>query len=116
MRILSKSIVNNQQTGATNVWVVRTTDPDLILNFNHDPSDAEILRSVPKGTSPVPSAKADWEDEMVTAYERWQMWKNTKTEAVARGLAAGIITALTNRENTAWNAYVTQIQSWNAAT
>jgi len=45
-------------------------------------------------------------------YERWQMWKNTKEEAVARALPAGAITAITKREDAAWNRYLDALNKW----
>ena len=48
-------------------------------------------------------------------YETWQAWKNTRLEAQARAMSAGIITALTNRENAAWTDYAQALLEWNSA-
>lgn len=64
----------------------------------------------------APAATKDIiEDRMVALYEDWQRWKATRAEAQARSLAAGVITALTNREDAAWAKYVQSIQVWRNA-
>lgn len=52
------------------------------------------------------------EDRMEALYADWQRWKATHAEATSRGLAANVVTALLNRTNAAWAAYVSAIQSW----
>lgn len=61
------------------------------------------------------SFKVRLELEMEDAYGDWQRWKNTRIEAQARGLAALIITALTNRENAAWSDYAAAVNEWRQA-
>ena len=66
---------------------------------------------------PPPPTKAQIETGNIkTRYEIWQIWKNVHAEAVARGLAANILTALTNRENAAWSDLTQAIQDWMSAT
>lgn len=48
-------------------------------------------------------------------YETWQLWKATRAEAIARGLGAGILAALQNRENASWLDYAQALQDWAAA-
>lgn len=59
--------------------------------------------------------KAVLERRMEALYADWQRWKATRLEAQARSLAAGAITALTNREDAAWARYVVAIQAWRNA-
>ena len=59
--------------------------------------------------------KVRLEHEMTERYEDWLRWKTTRVEAQARGLAAGIITALTNRENAAWTDYAAAVNEWRQA-
>jgi len=69
-----------------------------------------------RGELTAPAAtKEILEDRMEARYEVWQRWKATKAEAVARSLPAAVVTALTNRENAAWAAYLDVIQQWRAA-
>lgn len=49
------------------------------------------------------------------SYQVWQMWKQTRLEAQARGAGAALVTALTNREDAAWTAYVNDLQEWRQA-
>ena len=57
-------------------------------------------------------AKADYKAIMDSKYEDWQRARNTLTGAQSHGEAAGVITALTNRENAAWTTYKQAIQDW----
>ena len=52
---------------------------------------------------------------MEVRWSDWQRWKTTREEAQARGLAAPIVTALTNRENASWTAYAAAIAEWRTA-
>ena len=52
---------------------------------------------------------------MEVRWSDWQRWKTTREEAQARGLAAPIVTALTNRENASWSAYAAAIAEWRQA-
>lgn len=63
----------------------------------------------------VQPLKVRLEEEMAERYGDWLRWKTTRVEAQARGVAAVVITALTNRENAAWAQYATAIQEWRTA-
>lgn len=67
--------------------------------------------------SPEPAAtKARLEiTKLPLSFEIWQLWKATRIEAQARGAAAALVTALTNREDAAWSAYVNDLQEWRQA-
>ncbi len=49
------------------------------------------------------------------AYGAWKMWADTLAEATRRGLAAQITTALTNKVDQCWAAYVSAITEWRNA-
>lgn len=64
----------------------------------------------------APSTKAELEPLLQAPYERWKRWHDTHAEAVARGgLPAAVITALQNRRNDAWTAYLDALNRWRAA-
>lgn len=79
--------------------------------LDDDPMDgvAGVEVSAPTVTKPI------LEDRMTGLYADWLRWKTTRTEAQARSLAAAVITALTNREDAAWAAYLASIQAWRTA-
>lgn len=77
---------------------------------------ADDLADVRGTAVAAPAATRDIiEDRMVALYEDWQRWKTTRIEAQTRSLGAGVITALTNREDAAWAKYVLSIQAWRNA-
>ena len=80
-------------------------------------ADADEITAV--AGQAVPGAptqtKAIWETRAVARYSAWQMWKATRIEAQARSLPAGVITALTNRENQAWTAYMAVLDQWRTS-
>jgi hypothetical protein len=55
------------------------------------------------------------ERSLEAPYARWRRWQATRQEAQARGMAAGVLTALQQAEDAAWGAYVQAIQRWRAA-
>lgn len=59
--------------------------------------------------------KSDLEDETVAHYAVWLRWKLTREEAQIRGLAAGIVTALQAKEESAWVQYRNALIAWNQA-
>lgn len=59
--------------------------------------------------------KAMLGDRMVERYDRWLRWKNTHAEAVARSIGAAKITALKNRMDATWAAYLSALNDWLAA-
>lgn len=59
--------------------------------------------------------KAIFERRMDELFADWQRWKTTRLEAKARSLPAGVVTALTNREDAAWAAYAAAILQWRGA-
>jgi hypothetical protein len=62
-------------------------------------------------------SKDDMEQIVVGLYEVWLRWETTRKEAVTRGnLPAQAVTALTNRTNVAWDAYVDGLTQWRQAT
>lgn len=56
-----------------------------------------------------------FEDRAIAKFEAWQRWKLTREEAQARGLAGGVITSLTNREDAAWSDYLDVLIAWRSA-
>lgn len=62
-----------------------------------------------------PETKAVWEQRAIEAHATWQRWKTTREEAQARALPAAVRTALTNREDAAWQAYVQILNAWRQA-
>lgn len=79
-------------------------------------TDQDVIDAVRSPAELVPTRKADIEDAMDAAYQRWQRWKNTRLEAEARSMSALVITALKNREDALWGDYVAAIQVWRNAT
>ncbi|MGI8423591.1 MAG: hypothetical protein ACR2NO_05690 [Chloroflexota bacterium] len=79
-----------------------------------DIDSGEEVRSVrlPHDRQPL---KVRYEEAMDESYQDWRRWKDTRVEAQARGVAAAVITVLTNRENVSWGAYVASINKWRAA-
>lgn len=63
-----------------------------------------------------PNTRLALEPALEAPYERWQRWKATRIEAQARSLPAGVITALTNREDSAWAQYLDALTAWRNAT
>lgn len=81
-----------------------------------DALDDDPLEGVRDQPATAPTVtKEILETRMESLYADWQRWKTTRVEAQARSLAAAVITALTNRENNAWDAYVSTIQQWRSA-
>lgn len=66
--------------------------------------------------APITETRALWERRAERAYETWRRWKTTREEAQSRSLPAPAVTALTNRENAAWDAYLAILTAWRAAT
>lgn len=58
--------------------------------------------------------KAILERRMESLFAVWRRWKETRLEAQARSLPAGVVTALTNREDAAWAAYAAAILQWRS--
>ena len=97
------------------VAVIDSLGRDQMLEFDHNPTDQEVIAAVPPAPALVPTSKAAIEDYARDQYETWQRWKNTKAEAVTRALPAAVVTALTNRENAAWGDYVATLNAWRTA-
>lgn len=85
------------------------------LAFDHDPADDEMLARLPRARLLEGSTKAALEDVMRERFGDWKRWKETRVEAQARGEGAGVITALTNAEDSAWGSYRSAIIAWRAA-
>lgn len=66
--------------------------------------------------APITETRAVWERRAEAAFATWQRWKLTAEEAAVRGLPAQAVTALTNRENAAWDAYLAILNAWRNAT
>jgi hypothetical protein len=84
----------------------------LVMDMTGDDPFGAVVGAVVAAPT---QTKAIHEARMVALYETWQRWQNTRLEAAAQGLAAAVITALKNREDAAWAAYVQVIQSWRSA-
>lgn len=100
-------------------WQVRVLDNigrTVDLEFDHDPTDAELLSAVPELLELAPATRAGFERGLLQArFDNWWRWKQTRLEASARGAGAQIVTALTAREDAAWQAYLQALQAWRAA-
>lgn len=96
------------------VWLPVTLSSGVVLFEERDADTNALIRRVRAPEEQQP-AKVRLEQEMVDRYEDWQRWKNTRIEAQARGLAALIITALTNRENASWSDYASAVNEWRQA-
>lgn len=60
-------------------------------------------------------AKVRLEMAMADRWADWWRWKTTREEAVSRGMAPAVVTALRGREDAAWVAYAVAIVEWRAA-
>jgi hypothetical protein len=77
------------------------------------PDELAVLNGSP--VEEPPQTKDVLEDKMIDLYADWQRWKETRLEAQARAVPATYITALTNRENKAWDDYAAAINAWRLA-
>jgi hypothetical protein len=79
--------------------------------LNDDPLEGihDALVTQPAQTKDILEARA------VALYDTWLRWKTTRVEAESRGVAAGVITSLTNRENATWDNYAEALLAWRAA-
>lgn len=84
---------------------------------NQAPSDAEIVAALQAQEPPeiVGTTRAQIEPSLVARYQEWRRWHDTHAEAVARSLAAAVVTALLTRRDDAWTAYVGALNTWRAA-
>lgn len=96
------------------IGIAVTLSSGAIYIEQRDADTNALIRRVRAPEEQQP-AKVRLEQEMVDRYEDWQRWKNTRIEAQARGLAALIITALTNRENASWSDYAAAVNEWRQA-
>ena len=96
---------------------LRGTTPEERRQAIRDALDDDPLAGISgeDADSAPTQTKAILERRMEALYADWQRWRNTRIEAQARSLAAGAITALTNREDAAWTRYVGAIQVWRQA-
>ena len=95
---------------------VRGKTPEQVRQAVFDAVNDDPIAQVLGKTVAQPSqAKAIREDRMLDLFADWQRWKATHAEAVARAVAANVITALLARTDAAWAAYVVAIQAWRAA-
>ncbi len=89
---------------------------ELILYFDHDPTDAEVLAALPDPPELTPTSKADFErGPLADRFATWQRWRLTKAEAQARSAGSAIVNALQQREDAAWSAYLQALQAWRNA-
>lgn len=101
------------------VWIVTLLDDNniqSIIQFDHNPSNAEIYASLSQAVDIDPITKSDWDSALKNKYLDWRRWHNTHAEAVSRGVAAVAITAILSRRDQAWSAYLTALNSWRLAT
>ena len=95
---------------------VRGKTPDQVRQAVKDALDDDPLAAVLGEMVAAPTQTKDLlEDRMIERYDRWQRWKNTHAEAVARTIGAAKITALKNRMDATWAAYMNAINDWLAA-
>jgi hypothetical protein len=59
--------------------------------------------------------KVQLEIAMEERWSDWFRWKTTREEAMVRGAAAPVVSALTVRENASWAAYAAAINEWRQA-
>ena len=85
-----------------------------IYSEERDADTNALLRRLPMPFDSQP-LKARLEIQMEERYADWKRWKDTRIEAQARGLAAIVITALTNKEDASWAAYAVAINEWRLA-
>jgi len=116
---VSREIGSGNVVATSSLWtVILLTDggTQLAFYFDHDPTDQEIFQlAKPPGTVLAPTTKAALEDAATDAYNDWLRWKTTRVEAQARTLSAAVITALQNREDASWAAYVSILNTWRTA-
>lgn len=86
----------------------------VLYDEERDAVTNTLLRRVRRKLDAQP-LKARLEIEMEERYADWKRWQDTRIEAQARALAAPVITSLTNKEDTAWAAYVVAINEWRLA-
>lgn len=105
----------------TTVTITVSDDNGVVKTFvfDHDPVTAqEIITSFFSDTYTVDATKKD-EIELTmlrTAFEKWQMWKITRDEAIARGESVTIIDILNAKVDNMWNNYRTIVIRWYQAT
>ena len=93
---------------------VQTTISGMEYVEERDADTNEVLRRIPRPLDAQP-LKARLEIQMEDRYADWKRWKDTRVEAQSRGMAALVITALTNKEDASWAAYATAINEWRLA-
>lgn len=95
---------------------VRGKSNSQVLQAVKDAIDSDPLGGViGQGINNQPATKDLLEDRMVERYEKWQRWKNTHAEAVARSLGAAKVNAFKNRMDARWAAYLDALNDWIAA-
>lgn len=113
-------LLNLQQIGQSDLFVVSAQDQTgkvYNLSFSYNPTDEQIVAAIlaQQPRRLIGTSKATIEPVLEEAYQDWQRWKNTHTEAVARALPAIQITALLNKTDAAWTAYATILNQWRQA-
>lgn len=91
-----------------------TTVAGRLYSEERDDDTNVLLRRVPLAFDFQP-LKVRLEIQMEERYADWKRWQDTRIEAQARGLAAPVITALTNKEDSSWAAYAVAINEWRLA-
>ena len=124
-QLVSREIVSGKIASITDRWTAEVVDDagerqELTFDQTAQPTLAEIADKLPALVStrlPVRtgSDKAALELAAEEEYADWQRWKTTRIEASFRALPAPIITALQNREEVAWAAYLAILQAWRSA-
>jgi hypothetical protein len=91
---------------------VRGKSPDQVRQAVLDAAMEDPIGGVIGEVAPPAETRETLEERMIARYETWQRWRNTRVEAEARGVAAPVVTALSGRENAAWNAYSALLLAW----
>lgn len=81
-------------------------------------TDDQILAARPRRQRLTPTAAAGREaieEYAAELFADWQRWKLTHAEAQARGLAAGLVSALSTKTDAAWATYAQTLNAWRTA-
>ena len=113
--------VYNDSTGelvsVTSVVDPQSLPPELAFAPLASRPDPEEVKwdSAARAFVPRTLSKTERESRLQDPCDAWLRWKTTLAEATTRGYPAAVITALANKTNAAWDAYVAAIEAWRNA-
>ncbi|MCK6564676.1 MAG: hypothetical protein L6Q80_07995 [Dehalococcoidia bacterium] len=101
-------------------WAVTVSDVEgrlLALDFDHDPTDQEVLDALPRPRDLAPTRRDDIEALALSRrYGMFVMWRDLTAEAQARGEPATIVNAAKARADASWLALKQSLNDWRNAT